>query len=82
MAVAPTAIWIAVSADGYFAGVAAWGITLLALAVTRRRALPVLAAAGAGLLLGWGVFLNYGLVLMALPAVASPAQREAPGAPP
>ena len=33
VAVAPTAIWIAVSADGYFAGVAAWGIALLALAV-------------------------------------------------
>ena len=27
------------------------------------------AAAGAGLLLGWGVFLNYGLALMALPSV-------------
>ena len=70
VAVAPTAIWIAVSADGYFAGVAAWGITLLALAVSRTARLPILAAAGSGLLLGWGVFLNYGLVLMALPAVA------------
>ena len=40
VAVAPTAIWIAVSADGYFAGVAAWGIALLALAArsTVRRA--------------------------------------------
>ena len=35
VAVAPTAIWIAVSADGYFAGVAAWGIALLALAARR-----------------------------------------------
>ena len=69
MAVAPTAIWIAVSADGYFAGVAAWGIALLALA-TRRVRVPVLAAAGSGLLLGWGIFLNYGLALMAVPAVA------------
>ncbi|MDA4110132.1 hypothetical protein [Mycolicibacterium holsaticum] len=70
VAVAPTAIWIAVSADGYFAGVAAWGIALLALAVRSAVRWPALAAAGAGLLLGWGVFLNYGLVLMALPAVA------------
>ncbi|MGP4055619.1 hypothetical protein ACTWP6_12470 [Mycobacterium sp. 4D054] len=70
VAVAPTAIWIAVSADGYFAGVAAWGITLLTLAVTRSARLPVLVAVGSGLLLGWAVFLNYGLVLMALPAVA------------
>lgn len=69
-AVAPTAIWIAVSADGYFAGVAAWGITLLALAVTGKARLPVLAAAASGLLLGWGIFLNYGLVLMAIPALA------------
>ncbi|MGE2724552.1 hypothetical protein ACQI4C_07460, partial [Mycolicibacterium pulveris] len=52
VAVAPTAIWIAVSADGYFAGVAAWGIALLALAVRRTARWPVLASAGAGLLLG------------------------------
>ncbi|MDZ4267009.1 MAG: hypothetical protein U1D00_15170 [Mycobacterium sp.] len=70
VAVAPTAIWVAVSADGYFAGVAAWGITLLALAVTKSTRLPVAAAVGAGLLLGWGIFLNYGLGLMVLPAVA------------
>ena len=70
VAVAPTAIWIAVSADGYFAGVAAWGIALLALAVGGRARLPAAAAAGAGLLLGWGIFCNYGLGLMALPAVA------------
>ena len=70
VAVAPTAIWIAVSADGYFAGVAAWGIALLALAVRRTARWPVLAAAGSGLLLGWGIFLNYGLGLMALPALA------------
>ena len=70
VAVAPTAIWIAVSADGYFAGVAAWGIALLALAVRRTVRWPILAAAGSGLLLGWGIFLNYGLGLMAIPAVA------------
>jgi methylthioxylose transferase len=68
--VAPTAIWVAVSADGYFAGVAAWGIALLALAARRTVRWPVVAGAGAGLLLGWGIFLNYGLALMALPAVA------------
>lgn len=70
MAVAPTAIWVAVSADGYFAGVAAWGIALLALAVRRRGRFPELFAVGAGLLLGWAIFLNYGLALMALPAIA------------
>jgi hypothetical protein len=70
VAVAPTAIWIAVSADGYFAGVAAWGIALLALAVHGSSRWSIPAAAGAGLLLGWGIFLNYGLGLIAVPAVA------------
>ncbi|MCX8559586.1 hypothetical protein OS122_01570 [Mycolicibacterium mucogenicum] len=68
VAVAPTAIWIAVSADGYYAGVAAWGIALLALATRNGR--PALTGVAAGLLLGWGLFLNYGLGLMAIPAVA------------
>lgn len=68
VAVAPTAIWIAVSADGYYAGVAAWGIALLAKATHNRR--PVLSGLGAGLLLGWGIFLNYGLVLIGFLAVA------------
>jgi hypothetical protein len=70
VAVAPTAIWVAVSADGYFAGVAAWGIALLAVAVHRPVRFPALVAAGAGLLLGCGVFLSYGLMLMGLPALA------------
>jgi hypothetical protein len=68
--VAPTAIWVAVSADGYFAGVAAWGIALLAVAVHRAVRFPALVAAGAGLLLGWGAFLSYGLILLGLPALA------------
>ena len=70
VAVAPTAIWIAVSADGYFAGVAAWGIALLALAVRRTVRFPAAAAAASGLLLGWTVMLSYGLTLMALPTAA------------
>ncbi len=70
VAIAPTAIWVAVSADGYFAGVAAWGIALLAVAVHRQVRFPALVAAAAGLLLGWGVFLSYGLMLMGLPAAA------------
>lgn len=70
VAVAPTAIWVAVSADGYFAGVAAWSIALLALAVRGTGRPSIVAGAAAGLLLGWGIFLNYGLGLIALPAVA------------
>src|SRR6185437_1854557 len=70
VALAPTAIWVAVSADGYFAGVAAWGIALLAVASHGRVRFPALAGAAAGLLLGWGVFVSYGLILMGLPAAA------------
>jgi hypothetical protein len=70
VAVAPTAIWVAVSADGYFAGVAAWGIALLAVAVHRAVRFQALLSAGAGLLLGWSVFLSYGLILLGLPALA------------
>ena len=80
VAVAPTAIWIAVSADGYFAGVAAWGIALLAVSAGRSVRAPAIAAVAAGLLLGWAILLNYGLTLMALLALAvlvSARQRRA-----
>lgn len=70
VATAATAIWIAVSADGYFAGVAAWGIALLALAARRTARRPIAVAVAAGLLLGWAIYLNYGLVLTGLLALA------------
>lgn len=81
VSLAPAVIWIAVSADGYFTGVAAWGIALVALSATRTTRFPAAAALSAGLLLGWGILLNYGLALMALPAlavlVAAPQPRAA-----
>ncbi len=67
---APTAIWIAVSADAMFAGVVAWGMALLALSATRTVRSPTIAAVGAGVLLGFGVYLSYGLTLMAVPGLA------------
>nr|WP_308201234.1 hypothetical protein [Actinoplanes maris] len=63
----PGAVWIGASADGLFAGIAASGLALLAVALTGRR---VVAAAGAGLLLGGCLYLSYGLVLLAVPAAA------------
>ncbi|MHA4813580.1 hypothetical protein ACXZ65_04390 [Streptomyces aculeolatus] len=77
----PWAVWAGVSADGYFAAVAAWGLALLALAATRTVRRPAVAAAGAGLLLGWAVYLSYGLTLLVLPmaAVLWCAARGAPG---
>ncbi|WP_406238682.1 hypothetical protein [Nocardia sp. NBC_01009] len=68
LALAPAALWLAVSADAMFAGVTAWAVALFALA-TRPAGRPIVAVT-AGLLFGFGVFLSYGLVLMALPAVA------------
>jgi hypothetical protein len=69
----PGAVWIGVSADGLFTGVTATGLALLALSATgfahgRRYAVP--AGLAAGVLLGFGVFLSYGLVLLGVLAVA------------
>lgn len=59
---APAALWLATSADAFFAGVLAWGTALLALASTRERAWPW--ALAGGLVLGWCPFLSYGLLPM------------------
>jgi hypothetical protein len=70
LVLAPAAIWIAVSADAFFSGVVGWGSALLALAASRTVRWPLAAAIGAGLLLGLGAYLSYGLILMAVPAAA------------
>jgi hypothetical protein len=70
VALAPAAVWIGVSSDAYYAGVAAWGLTFLALAASRTGRYPIPLSLGAGVLLGWAVYLDYGLILMAIPAVA------------
>ncbi|MFE9448912.1 hypothetical protein [Streptomyces sp. NPDC006739] len=63
LALAPAAVWVGASADGYFAAVAAWAVALLAVALTRRS---LAAAGGSGLLYGLTCYLSYGLVLVAL----------------
>ncbi|MYU19827.1 hypothetical protein GTZ78_56430, partial [Streptomyces sp. SID8361] len=68
LVLAPGAVWVGASADGYFTAVAAWGLALLALAATRTVRAPGAVAFGAGLLLGLTVYLSYGLALLALPA--------------
>ena len=60
---APAALWLATSADAFFAGVLAWGVALLAVASTREgRSWPW--AVAAGLVLGLCPFLSYGLLPM------------------
>lgn len=66
---APAAVWIGVSADALFTGVTAWAVALLAIA-TRRRAGWAGIALASGLLFGYGIYLNYGLTLVAVPAAA------------
>ncbi|MEU9120933.1 hypothetical protein AB0C96_13915 [Streptomyces sp. NPDC048506] len=73
----PAAVWVGTSADGYFAGVAAWSLALLALAATRSTtpgrplgARGAAAALASGLLLGLTCYLSYGLTLIALIAAA------------
>ncbi|MGW5733629.1 MULTISPECIES: hypothetical protein [Streptomyces] len=70
LVLAPAAIWVGVSADGYFAAVTAWTIALLALAATRTVRFPAAAALGSGLLFGLTWYLSYGLPLFGLVAAA------------
>ncbi|WP_401000083.1 hypothetical protein [Agromyces sp. GXQ0307] len=85
LAMGPAAIWFAVSADGMFAAVAAWGLCALGFAATaRRRSREIRATevAGrgtgamvawsvlAGLLLGYCVMMSYGLPILGILALA------------
>jgi methylthioxylose transferase len=66
----PGAVWVAVSADALFLGVTAWGLALLVLATRANGFGHDMVALCAGLLLGVGLFLSYGLILLGLPALA------------
>ncbi|MCB5907493.1 hypothetical protein [Streptomyces pinistramenti] len=70
LVLAPAAIWIGTSADGYFAAVAAWTIALLTRAATRTTRSPAAAALGSGLLFGLTAYLSYGLTLFIVIAAA------------
>jgi methylthioxylose transferase len=71
LVLAPVALWVATSADALFAGVAAWGVALLATAAARApgRGADVRALAG-GLLLGTALFLSFGLAVLGLVVLA------------
>jgi methylthioxylose transferase len=62
VALLPGAVWIGASADGLFAGVTAAGVALAAVAARGGR---IGAGLLGGALLGFGVYLSYGLVLVA-----------------
>jgi len=67
LAVFPGAVWIGASADALFAGATATGLALLAVSLTRRR---IWVGAASGALLAFGLYLSYGLTLIAVPALA------------
>lgn len=75
-AVFPGAVWIGVSADGMFAGVAAAGLALLVHGLVRTNSgvraglVRVLLAAAGGVLLGAMLLMSYGHVLVGLVVVA------------
>lgn len=62
-AVFPGAVWMAMSADGLFAGVATSGLALVCLGLGARPAPAAVLGLSGGLLLGASLFLSYGLVL-------------------
>lgn len=66
LALAPLVVWAGVSADWMFAAVGAWGLYLLARSAVRAS---VPAALGAGAVLGYCVFMSYGLVLLGILAL-------------
>jgi methylthioxylose transferase len=68
IALFPGAVWMAVSADGLFAGVAVSGLAFVCRGAVRRRLMMSLLG---GLLIGVAVFLSYGLVLSGLVVVTA-----------
>jgi hypothetical protein len=63
---APLAIWVATSADAFYAGVGAWAVALVVVATGRRDRVGDRCALVGGLLFGVVAFLSYGLVLLAV----------------
>ncbi|MCW7942572.1 membrane protein [Streptomyces hygroscopicus] len=80
LVLAPAAVWVGTSADGYFTAVAAWSVALLALALTGRR--PLVLAFASGLLFGLTCYLSYGLTLFALIGAAALVLARSRGARP
>ena len=67
----PGAVWVGVSADGLFAGVAAWGVALAVLGSRRGGRTGAALGVAGGLLLGYTGYLSYGLVLLGVVVLAA-----------
>ncbi len=76
LVIAPTAIWLATSADALYMGVSAWGAALVIVATGRRDRRGDVSAAAGGVLLGASAFCSYGLVLVAVVPIAVAVGRR------
>ncbi|MEO8107147.1 MAG: hypothetical protein ABI720_07490 [Actinomycetes bacterium] len=76
-ALAPGAVWIVSSADAMFMGVAAWGVTLVAVASGASGRQRAGYAVCAGLLLATALYMSYGMTLILLVAASVLALRRA-----
>jgi hypothetical protein len=65
LAFAPVAVWIATSGDALIAGVGAWSIASVVVAIRRSGVRSDLPALAGGLLFGATLMLSYGAVLLA-----------------
>ncbi len=73
---APAAVWMATSADAFFAGLTAVGIAVFVLASARRDARGDMLALGSGLLLGGALLCSYGIAPLGLIVLAVAAYRR------
>ena len=76
LVVTPAAIWLATTAEAFYAGVGAWAVTLLLLATGRRGRASGLLAVGGGLVFGILAYLSYGHILLALIPLAVAWRRR------
>lgn len=79
LVLSPAAVFVAVSADAVIGAVMAWGLACLALATRGARRGALWWAVPAGLLLGCGVLMSYGMPLMGLVALAVLAAGRSQG---
>lgn len=76
VAVAPAAVWMASSADAFYAGVGACAVACVVVATGRNGIRSRVYAVVGGLLFGAVAFLSYGLVLLAVIPIAVALRRR------
>jgi len=77
LVLSPAAIWIATSADAFFAGIGACAVTLAIIASSRTPINRALFALAAGLLAAVSLLLSYGLALLTIVALPILISRRA-----